>query len=73
MRHIAVYVVANMVLWGLDLTVGAEGIQWAQTITLCLSVALIVHVVAFLGGGRDLEDPKYAQNYRDIGKRWGGM
>ena len=71
MQHIAVFATANTILWVVNLTVGAEGLQWAYMITLGWGVILIVHVVAYLGRGRDLTHRKYTQNYRDF--RWGGM
>ena len=73
MRHIAVFAAVNAILLILNLTGGADGLHWAYLITLGWAVVLAVHVLAYLGIGRSLEDRAYTQNYRDIGRHWGGI
>jgi len=60
--HIGVFIVINAFFWILDLTTGAEGIQWAYWITIFWGFALALHVVAYLVGESGIEQRKYQKS-----------
>ena len=63
--HLGAFVIINAFFWILDLTVGAEGVQWAFWITLFWGFALAFHVLAWFVDGRDVEDRKTRQYLDD--------
>lgn len=60
--HIGVFIVINAFFWILDLTTGAEGVQWAYWITLFWGLALAFHVVAYVVGNGGIEQRKYQKS-----------
>jgi Na+/melibiose symporter-like transporter len=60
--HIGVFIVISAFFWILDLTTGAEGIQWAYWITIFWGFALAMHVVAYLVGDSGVEERKYRKS-----------
>jgi uncharacterized membrane protein YhaH (DUF805 family) len=62
MWHIGVFVIINSFFWILDLTVGADGLDWAYWITIFWGLAVAFHALAWYVDGRQLETRK-AQEY----------
>jgi hypothetical protein len=62
--HVGAFLIINSFFWALDLTTGAEGIQWAYWITAVWGFALAFHVLAYLIDGRQLRERK-TQQYLD--------
>lgn len=59
--HAGAFVIVNALLWTLDLTIGAPGIQWAFWITLFWGFALAFHLLAYVVDDRQLEQRKAEQ------------
>jgi hypothetical protein len=57
--------VINVFFWGLDLLVGANGLQWAFRITLFWGLALAFHAVAYFVAGRQVAERKTQQYLAD--------
>jgi hypothetical protein len=56
--HVGAFVIINAFFWILDLTIGADGLQWAYWITGVWGFGLAFHVLAWLVAGRDIEGRK---------------
>jgi hypothetical protein len=65
MWHIGAFVIINAFFWILDLTTGAEGVQWAYWITVFWGLALAFHVLAYFVGDSGAEQRKYRQFLRE--------
>lgn len=66
--HAGTFLIINAFFWILDLTVGADGVQWSFWITLMWGFALAFHALAYVIQGRDLEARKsqqYLEETRD--------
>lgn len=68
--HIGTFIIINGFFWILDLTVGAEGLQWSFWITLLWGFALAFHALAYFIQGRNLEARKARQYLEE--ERGGG-
>ena len=68
MWHIGTFVIINVLLWVLDIAVGADGVQWAWWVTLMWGVALLFHALAWLIDGRQVERRR-AERYLDEARR----
>ena len=63
--HVGAFVIINGFFWLLDLTVGADGAQWAYWITGVWGLGLAFHVLAWSINGRDVEGRKTRQYLDD--------
>lgn len=71
--HVGAFAAINSLLWVIDLNLGREGTQWAHWVTVVWGVGLAFHLAGYWARGQGLGERKYTQNYRDVGKRWGGF
>lgn len=62
--HLGAFVIVNGAFWLLDVSVGQDGVQWAQWIAGIWGVALAFHVLAYLVAGRDVEG-RFTRKYLD--------
>jgi uncharacterized membrane protein YhaH (DUF805 family) len=67
--HIGAFVIINAFFWILDLTIGADGLQWAYWITGVWGIGLLFHLLAYAVDGRQLEERKTQQYLADERKR----
>ena len=56
--HIAVYVIVNAFLWGIDLVTDG-GVDWAYWITILWGIGLLFHIAAYLIDDSRFEDRAY--------------
>ena len=67
--HIGAFIIINFFFWILDLTVGADGLQWAYWITGAWGIGLLFHLLAYFVDGRQLEERKTEQYLAEERKR----
>lgn len=60
--HLGAFFIINGFFWILDLTIGADGLQWAYWITGVWGIGLLFHLLAYFVDGRQVEERK-AQQY----------
>lgn len=56
--HIAVFIIINAFLWGLDIVTG-DGINWAYWVTLSWGIGLVFHLAAYALDGSGFEAKIY--------------
>jgi hypothetical protein len=59
--HAGAFLIINVFLWALDLTLAGGGLDWAYWITGVWALALAFHTLAYLIDGRALEERKVNQ------------
>ena len=58
MLHIAVFVIVNAFLWGIDIA-GGDGVNWAYWVTISWGIGLAFHVAAYNLDESGLQNRRY--------------